>query len=53
MSGSLARWKIENETFTTLKITGYRLGHNFVLGKKHLIKVFVFLMMLAFLVDQI
>lgn len=53
MRGARARWKIENETFNTLKNQGYQFGHNFGLGKQHLSEVFVHLMMLAFLVDQI
>jgi hypothetical protein len=53
MRGARARWKIENETFNTLKNQGYHFEHNFGLGKKHLSEVFVFLMMLAFLIDQI
>jgi len=53
MRGARARWKIENETFNTLKNQGYNFGHNYGLGKKHLSEVFVYLMMLAFLVDQI
>lgn len=53
MRGARARWKIENETFNTLKNQGYHFGHNFGLGKQHLSEVFVLLMMLAFLVDQI
>jgi len=52
MRGGRARWKIENETFNTLKNQGYHFGHNFGLGKEHLSEVFVMLMMLAFLVDQ-
>lgn len=48
-----ARWRIENETFNTLKNQGYNLGHNYGLGKKHLSAVFTQLMMLAFLVDQV
>lgn len=48
-----ARWRIENETFNTLKNQGYNLGHNYGLGKKHLSAVFMHLMMLAFLVDQV
>jgi hypothetical protein len=48
-----ARWRIENETFNTLKNQGYNLGHNYGLGKKHLSAVFTYLMMLAFLVDQV
>jgi hypothetical protein len=53
MRGARARWKIENETFNTLKNQGYHFGHNFGLGKKHLSEVFVMLMMLAFMIDQI
>lgn len=53
MRGARSRWKIENETFNTLKNQGYQFDHNFGLGKKHLSEVFVLLMMLAFLVDQI
>jgi len=52
MRGGRARWKIENETFNTLKNQGYHFGHNYGLGKEHLSEVFVMLMMLAFLVDQ-
>ena len=52
MRGGRARWKIENETFNTLKNQGYHFEHNFGLGKEHLSEVFVMLMMLAFLVDQ-
>jgi Transposase DDE domain len=52
MRGGRARWKIENETFNTLKNQGYNFEHNYGLGKKHLSEVFVMLMMLAFLVDQ-
>ena len=48
-----ARWRIENETFNTLKNQGYNLGHNYGLGKKHLSSVFAIMMMLAFLVDQV
>lgn len=53
MRGGRARWRIENETFNTLKNQGYNLGHNYGLGKKHLGAVFTHLMMLAFLVDQL
>lgn len=53
MRGGRARWKIENETFNTLKNQGYHFEHNYGLGKQHLSTVFVLLMMLAFLVDQI
>jgi len=53
MKAGRTRWKIENETFNTLKNQGYNLGHNYGLGKKNLGAVFAILMMLAFLVDQI
>ncbi len=53
MRGARARWKIENETFNTLKNQGYHFDHNFGLGKKYLSEVFVNLMLLAFLIDQI
>jgi hypothetical protein len=53
MRGGRARWRIENETFNTLKNQGYHFGHNYGLGKKHLAAVFATLMMLAFLVDQV
>jgi len=52
MRAGRARWRIENETFNTLKNQGYHLGHNYGLGKTHLSMVFTTLMMLAFLVDQ-
>ncbi len=52
MRGGRARWKIENETFNTLKNQGYHFEHNFGHGKKNLSLVFALLMMLAFLVDQ-
>ena len=53
MRGARARWKIENETFNTLKNQGYNFEHNYGLGKNNLSIVFAMLMMLAFLVDQI
>ena len=52
MRGGRARWKIENETYNTLKNQGYHFEHNFGHGKKNLSVVFALLMMLAFLVDQ-
>jgi transposase-like protein len=52
MRGGRARWKIENETFNTLKNQGYHFEHNYGLGKKYLSLVFATLMMLAFLIDQ-
>ncbi len=53
MRAGRARWRIENETFNTLKNQGYGFGHNYGHGEKHLATVFAFLMMLAFLVDQV
>jgi hypothetical protein len=50
--GGRARWKIENETFNTLKNQGYHFEHNFGHGTQNLSVVFAMLMMLAFLVDQ-
>ena len=47
------RWRIENETFNTLKNHGYALEHNFGHGKQHLSTIFAYLIMLVFLVDQI
>ncbi|PCJ21362.1 MAG: transposase [Candidatus Cloacimonadota bacterium] len=48
-----ARWRIENETFNTLKNQGYHFEHNFGHGNKNLSVVFAFSMMLCFLVDQV
>lgn len=48
-----ARWKIENETFNTLKNQGYHFEHNFGHGQNHRSVVFAGLMTLAFRVDQI
>ena len=53
MKGGRARWKIENETFITLKNQGYHFEHNFGHGNKNLSTVFAMLMVLAFLIDQI
>jgi hypothetical protein len=47
------RWKIENETFNTLKNQGYHFEHNYGHGNKHLCTNLALLMMLAFLIDQI
>jgi hypothetical protein len=52
MRGGRSRWKIENETFNTLKNQGYQFEHNFGHGEKHLSVVFAMLMMLAFTIDQ-
>jgi len=50
--GGRTRWKIENETFNTLKNQGYHFEHNFGHGKKTLSNVLAGLMLLAFLIDQ-
>jgi len=52
MRGGRTRWKIENETFNTLKNQGYNFEHNYGHGEQNLSVVFAMLMMLAFLVDQ-
>jgi hypothetical protein len=52
MRGGRARWKIENETFNTLKNQGYHFEHNYGHGEQHLSVVFAMLMLLAFGVDQ-
>jgi len=53
MRAGRSRWKIENETFNTLKNQGYNFAHNFGHGHQYLSTVFGSLMMLAFLVDQV
>ena len=53
MRGGRARWRIENETFNTLKNQGDHFEHNFGHGYHHLSVGFAVLMMLAFLVDQV
>jgi hypothetical protein len=53
MRGGRARWKIENETFNTLKNQGYHYEHNYGHGYQHLSVVFAVLMLLAFCVDQV
>src|SRR5882672_6088510 len=52
MRGGRARWKIENETFNTLKNQGYNFDHNYGHGEQNLSVVLAVLMKLAFLVDQ-
>jgi hypothetical protein len=48
-----SRWKIENETFNTLKNQGYNFEHNYGHGFKNLANTLAILMLLAFLIDQI
>jgi hypothetical protein len=52
MRGGRARWKIDNETFNTLKNQGYHVEHNDGHGTKNLSVVCAMVMLLAFLVDQ-
>jgi hypothetical protein len=51
--GGRTRWRIENETFNTLKNQGYHFEHNYGHGEKNLCTVFALLMMAAFLIDQV
>lgn len=53
MCGGRARWRIENETFNTLKNQGYNFEHNYGHGNNNLSSVLAVLMMLAFLTDQV
>lgn len=53
MKGGRARWKIENETFNTLKNLGYNFEHNYGHGKKYLSTNLCLLMLLSFLIDQV
>ena len=48
-----ARWKIENETFNTLKNQGYHIEHNFGHGQRYLSNNFFILNLLAFYIHQI
>lgn len=50
--GGRARWRVENETFNTLKNQGYNFEHNYGHGEQNLSVVLAMLMMLAFLIDQ-
>lgn len=53
MRAGRARWKIENETFNTLKNNGYNFLHNYGHGNDNLCSVMTMLMLLAFLIDQV
>jgi hypothetical protein len=48
-----ARWKIENETFNTLKNQGYHIEHNFGHGQCNLSINFFILNLIAFFIHQI
>ena len=47
------RWKVENETFNTLKNQGYNYEHNYGHGKQNLSSTLSGLMLLSFLIDQL
>jgi hypothetical protein len=51
--GARARWKIENESFNTLKNQGYHLEHNFGHGRQYLSEALFLLNLLAFFFHQI
>ena len=51
--GGRARWKIENESFNTLKNQGYHLEHNFGHGSHYLSEALFLLNLLAFFFHQI
>lgn len=53
MRAGRSRWRIENETFNTLKNQGYHFEHNYGHGNENLCSVMTMLMMLAFLIDQV
>ena len=53
MRAARSRWKIENETFNTLKNQSYHFEHNFGHGHAHLANVMANLMFLGFFIDQI
>jgi len=53
VKGGRARWKIENETFNTLKNQGYHLEHNYGHGQNNLSFTFFLLNLLAFFSHQI
>ena len=53
VKGGRARWKIENETFNTLKNQGYHIEHNYGHGRQNLSLNFFVLNLLAFYMHQI
>nr|WP_291462325.1 hypothetical protein [Desulfobacula sp.] len=46
-----ARWKIENETFNTLKNQGYHAEHNYGHGKQNLAYNFFLMTLLVFFIN--
>jgi hypothetical protein len=53
LKAARCRWKIENETFNTLKNQGYHFEHNYGHGEENLATNLAFIMLIAFLVDQL
>lgn len=53
MRAGRSRWRIENETFNTLKNQGYNFEHNYGHGYENLCSVMTMLMLLSFLIDQV
>ncbi len=53
MRGGRAKWKIENETFNTLKAQDYNLEHNYGHGRQHLTTNLACLTFVAFLINQV
>jgi hypothetical protein len=53
VKGGRARWKIENETFNTLKNQGYHIEHNYGHGRRNLSLNFFLLNLLAFFMHEI
>lgn len=53
MQAGRSRWKIENETFNTLKNQGYGFDHNYGHGQQHLATTLAYLMLMAFTIDQL
>ena len=53
MIGGRSRWKVENETFNTLKNQGYNFEYNYVHGNNNLSTILSILMLLAFMIYQI
>jgi hypothetical protein len=51
--GGRTRWRIENETFNTLKNQGYHFEHDYGHGQQNLGLVLALLMLQAFLSDQV
>lgn len=48
-----SRWMVENVTFNTLKNQGYHFEYNYGHGEENLCSNMAFLMLMAFLIDQI